>query len=219
MQKNSKVKKLRFSSIQPIDRTLIRCYHPGSEWTLERWQWRGAPHSPKFQHRWNLTIRLFSVISRTLVGGGSYPSAEVQLVYSTAPADWAGIVWNWFGAKLNFNLAKIFLFRLFKMATNQTEVCQQILCDPVKFTEECVMCKEKHVWVKNCLQMSQTWIFHYEYVSRRQFMGWKHTDSPTKKKYQVQRSVKEEMLRVFCDMTGTIIIDFLEKGAISKICP
>ena len=34
--------------------------------------------------------RLFSVISWTLVGGGgSYSSAEKQLVYSTAPADWA----------------------------------------------------------------------------------------------------------------------------------
>ena len=28
------------------------------------------PHSPKLHHCWNLTIRLFSVISRTLVGGG-----------------------------------------------------------------------------------------------------------------------------------------------------
>ena len=35
-----------------------------------RWQWRGTPHSPKLQHCWNLTIRLFSVISRTLVMGG-----------------------------------------------------------------------------------------------------------------------------------------------------
>ena len=43
-------------------------------------------HSPK--HYWNVIIRLFSVISRTLVGGG-YPSAEKQSVYSTAPADWA----------------------------------------------------------------------------------------------------------------------------------
>ena len=33
-----------------------------------------------------LNIRLFSVLSRTLIGG-SYPSAEVQSVYSTAPAD------------------------------------------------------------------------------------------------------------------------------------
>ena len=46
---------------------------------------KGTPHSPKLQHTWNLTIRLFSVIYRTLVGGGSYPSAEVQSVYSTAP--------------------------------------------------------------------------------------------------------------------------------------
>ena len=38
----------------------------------------------------NLTIRLFSVISRTLIlWGGSYHSAETLLVYSTAQADWA----------------------------------------------------------------------------------------------------------------------------------
>ena len=43
----------------------------------------------KLQHYWNLTIRLFSVISRTHIGWGSYPSIEVQSVYSTAPADWA----------------------------------------------------------------------------------------------------------------------------------
>ena len=47
---------------------LNRCYHSGPEWTWERWQWRGTPHSPKLQDCWNLTIRLFSVISRTLVG-------------------------------------------------------------------------------------------------------------------------------------------------------
>ena len=37
------------------------------------WQWKGTLHSPKLLHYWNLTIRLLSVISRTLVGrGGSY---------------------------------------------------------------------------------------------------------------------------------------------------
>ncbi len=30
----------------------------------------GAPYSPKPQHYWNLTIRLFGVIYRKLVGGG-----------------------------------------------------------------------------------------------------------------------------------------------------
>ena len=48
----------------------IRCYHSGWEWTWEQWQWKGIPRSPKFLHHWNLTIRLFNFISRTLVGMG-----------------------------------------------------------------------------------------------------------------------------------------------------
>ena len=54
------------------------CYHSGPEWTWERW-YSAFPKAPA----------LLSVINRTLVGGWSYPSAEVQSVYSTTPADWA----------------------------------------------------------------------------------------------------------------------------------
>ena len=48
---------------------------------------KGVLHIPQ---NFSITIRLFNVISKTLVEQRSYPSAEVQLVYSTAPADWAG---------------------------------------------------------------------------------------------------------------------------------
>ena len=48
---------------------------------------KGCSAFPKLQYRWNLTIRFFSVISMTLIGVGPYPSAEVQSVYSTAPAN------------------------------------------------------------------------------------------------------------------------------------
>ena len=51
----------------------IRCYHFRPEWTLEQWQWRVTLHFPKLQHYWSLTIRLFSVISRILIGGGVWP--------------------------------------------------------------------------------------------------------------------------------------------------
>ena len=69
--------------------TLIRCYHSGPEWTWEQWQWRGTPHSPKLQHCWNLTIRLFSVISRRLVRGGGLPLCRgaVSVFYSPS---WLG---------------------------------------------------------------------------------------------------------------------------------
>ena len=46
----------------------IRCYRFRPEWGWVRWQRTGTPHSPKFQLYWNLTIRLYSVISRTLIG-------------------------------------------------------------------------------------------------------------------------------------------------------
>ena len=64
---------------------------------------------PKLQHCWNLTIRLFSVISRTLVGGMSYPSAEKQSVYSTAPADWASVYVSkciWYDTHINIVLSQ-----------------------------------------------------------------------------------------------------------------
>ena len=40
---------------------------------LEQWLWRGTPHSLKFQDYWNLIIRLFYVISWTLVWRALYP--------------------------------------------------------------------------------------------------------------------------------------------------
>ena len=47
----------------------IRRYHTGPGWTWKLWQWRGTPHSLKLQRYWNLTMRLFSVISGTPIGG------------------------------------------------------------------------------------------------------------------------------------------------------
>ena len=52
-----------------IQQDPIKCYGSRPQWIWERWQWRSIPHSLKLQHYWNLTIRLFSVISWTLVWG------------------------------------------------------------------------------------------------------------------------------------------------------
>ena len=62
----------------------IRCYHSESGKTGEGWQSRGTQYSPQLQHYWIITIRLFSVIFRTLIVGVCHPP---QSVYSTVPAD------------------------------------------------------------------------------------------------------------------------------------
>ena len=56
----------------------------GPNSSVYRWHWRGAPHSPKPQHYWNLTIRLFSFCSMTLIGGGGLPLCRgaVSVFYS-----------------------------------------------------------------------------------------------------------------------------------------
>ena len=43
-------------------------------------------------------------------------------------------------------------------------------------------------------------------------MEWKQTDSPVKKKCQIQLSVKKVMRTVFWEMKGPITTDLLEKG-------
>ena len=70
----------------------FRCYHYWPKWTWDWWLWWSTPHSPK--HHWSLSIRLFSVISRTLVGVGSYLSSEMQLEYFTPSANWADRTWR-----------------------------------------------------------------------------------------------------------------------------
>ena len=44
-----------------------RYYHSESAWTEKQWQWSDTSHSPKLRSR-SLTIRLFIVISRILMG-------------------------------------------------------------------------------------------------------------------------------------------------------
>ena len=82
----------------------------------------------------------------------------------------------------------------------------------MKFTEEFMMCTEKHVLIKKCLQLGWIWFGHYEPDSKRQSMEEKQRLSG-KEKFQAQQSVKKVILTVFCDMKESMIIDFFEKGA------
>ena len=79
-----------FSSIWSIDLTHSGATTPVQSRPGSDDNERGTLHSPKLQHHWNLTIRLFSVIFKTLIGVGDLITLQrKQLVYSTAPADGA----------------------------------------------------------------------------------------------------------------------------------
>ena len=82
------------SSIWPIDRNFSGAI-TSDQWTWEWWQWRSTPHYPKLQHYWNLTIRCSLMSYPGVSSGEFYPSAKMQLVYSTTTADSARVSqWN-----------------------------------------------------------------------------------------------------------------------------
>ena len=58
---------------------------------------------------------------------------------------------------------------------------------------------------------------HNNLKLKRQSIVWKHNNSPVKKKFQVQQSVKKVMLSVFWNRKEPIPIDFFENGE-TKLC-
>ena len=73
---------MQFSSIWPTDRTLSGVITSGQSEP-------GSDCNERVLFIPQSTLRLFSVIYRTLIKGRVvYPSAEVQSMYSSVPANW-----------------------------------------------------------------------------------------------------------------------------------
>ena len=70
---------------------------------------KGTLHSLKLQHHWNLAIRLFSVISRTLIGRGLTPLQScswcILQPQPTGQTDIKKIRLKWFGHRVHKNNA------------------------------------------------------------------------------------------------------------------
>ena len=79
---------MQISSIQPIDRAALSGATTPGQSGLGSDGNEGVLHIlPKLQHHWNHTIRSFSVIFRTLVGGvGSYPFCKNAVCVFYSPS-------------------------------------------------------------------------------------------------------------------------------------
>ncbi len=70
--------------------------------------------------------------------------------------------------------------------------------------------KEGDSFLERIITTDESWVHHYEPETKRQSMSWKHSDSPTVKKFKAQPSSKKVLLTIFWDMKGTILCDYLE---------
>jgi histone-lysine N-methyltransferase SETMAR len=58
----------------------------------------------------------------------------------------------------------------------------------------------------------ETWVHHYEPESKRQSLEWRHTFSPSKKKFKSQPSSGKVLFTLFWDMNGPIVEHYQKKG-------
>ena len=72
---------------------LNRYNHFRLEWTWEQQQWRSTPYSPELKPH-HQSLSHIQDIQWQSGWGESCPSAEMQLVYSTATANWAAYTWD-----------------------------------------------------------------------------------------------------------------------------
>ena len=73
--------------------------------------------------------------------------------------------------------------------------------------------KEGDAFLDRIITGDETWVHHYEPECKRQSMEWKHSQSPTRKKFRSQPSAGKLMLTVFWDSQGPILEHYQERGS------
>jgi hypothetical protein len=61
--------------------------------------------------------------------------------------------------------------------------------------------------------MDETWIYIYDPETKEQSKEWRHSSSPSRKKFKTQKSTSKVLASVFWDEEGILLEDYLEEGA------
>jgi hypothetical protein len=67
-------------------------------------------------------------------------------------------------------------------------------------------------FLERIVTADETWVHHYEPVSKAQSVAWKRLTSSLSKKFRSQLSVGKIMLTLFWDMESAILVHFTPKG-------
>ena len=59
--------------------------------------------------------------------------------------------------------------------------------------------------------IGETWLYHYDAETKRQLVEWRHSGSPSPKKFRVQKSAGRVLVSIFWDRDGIRLIDYLSK--------
>ena len=60
--------------------------------------------------------------------------------------------------------------------------------------------------------MDETWLYQYDPERKQQSVEWRHSGSPRRKKFRVQKSAGKFLASILWDQEGILLIDYLTKG-------
>ena len=72
--------------------------------------------------------------------------------------------------------------------------------------------QEGEQFIDSIVTGDETWVAHYTPETKRQSMQWRHTSSPSAKKFKSVISSRKIMASVFWDRKGILLIEFLPQG-------
>lgn len=58
----------------------------------------------------------------------------------------------------------------------------------------------------------ETWVYHFTPESKQQWLEWRHSHSPKKRKFKVTQFARNLMATVFWDKRGVLLFDFMPTG-------
>jgi len=72
--------------------------------------------------------------------------------------------------------------------------------------------RDPNEFLSRLVTMDETWLCHYYPKTKQQSMEWRHSGSPSPKKFRVQKSAEKFLASIFWDQDGTLLIGYHPKG-------
>ena len=91
-----------------------------------------------------------------------------------------------------------------ELKLNRSQVSDELLA---RYTDE------GEAFLRRIVTGDETWVHHYDPENKRQSKEYRHTGSPSPKKFKVVSSAKKVLMTVFWDCDGLIHMEFLEQGS------
>jgi len=72
--------------------------------------------------------------------------------------------------------------------------------------------RDPNDFLSQLVTMAETWFYQYNPETKQQSVEWRHSGSPRRKKFRVQKSAGKVLASIYWDQEGIHFIDYLPKG-------